>query len=343
MNRVLLPWVFTLVGLMCTGALTPGGSRAQPAPHSPAAVRGEAGAVALAQVTPPRVLLRLGLQPDLPLPSLMLAQEWGWLEAEGLAVELRNLGWGEIVDSLVAGGLDVGWISPTAHLLAYRQGHDLQAIAAGAVEAGASPTRGLVVAAGAPIDKAGDLVGRSVAVADVGSPDALVLQAWLDRQGIEPPTVRLVHVAPPQQWSAVAQGHVAAALLAEPYLSAALGRGARWLASPYADQPTDLPLSYFVADLAWLRRNGDRARRFASVIHRVHTRLQTDPVAHRAATARYLGLDAPPPDQLTVPRLETRLTAAQVEGWAAIIQRTAGGAQPTRAVNGAALLFDTVQ
>jgi hypothetical protein len=69
-----------------------------------------------AQVVPAVLQLRLGVQPDLAVPSSISEQALISAERPTVNYELRYLGWGEIVDSLAGGGLDVGLISPVAHL-----------------------------------------------------------------------------------------------------------------------------------------------------------------------------------------------------------------------------------
>jgi NitT/TauT family transport system substrate-binding protein len=290
--------------------------------------------------------LRLGIQPDLALLSLVVGEERGSFHEAGLALEVRHLGWGEIMDSLAAGGLDIGFVSPLAHLVARGQGNDLRVIAAGAVETSASPTRALVAASGGTVQGARDLTDRWVAVAGIGGPDHLVLQEWLERQGVDPRTVRFAEIGAPQLWPAVAEGRVAAALLPEPYLTAALEQGAHWLASPYADLTGDTPLSYFVAEAGWLREHADVARRFAQAVHRANAYLEANPQAHREAMARHLGLEPALANRMALPTLETRLAPAQLQRWADLLARATPPEQAaalTRAVAPADVLFDSVR
>jgi NitT/TauT family transport system substrate-binding protein len=300
----------------------------------------------VARVPAQRTDLRVGLQPGPELVSALFAREQGWLREAELELEVRHLGWGEIVDSLAAGGLDLGLVSPMAHLVARGQGHDLRVIAAGEIEISARPTRALVTSAGGPVQSALDLTDRWVAVAGIGGPDHLLLQEWLERQGVNPRTVRFAEIAAPQLWPAVAEGRVAGALLAEPHLSAAIEEGARALASPYADQPGDTPLSYFVAESTWLREHADVARRFAQAVHRANAYLEANPQVHREAMARHLGLDPALANRVALPRLETRLAPAQLQRWADLLARATPPEQAAalaRAVAPADLLFDTVR
>jgi NitT/TauT family transport system substrate-binding protein len=290
--------------------------------------------------------LRIGLQPGPEVVGTLIAQEQRWLREAGLALEVRYLGWGEIADSLAAGGLDVGLMSPVAHLVARGQGRDLRVIAAGTVESNASPSRALVAAGGGAVRGMRDLTDRWVAVAGIGGPDHLVLQEWPERQGVDPRTVRFAEMGAPQLWPAVAEGRVAAALLPEPYLTAALEHGAHWLASPYADLTGDTPLSYFVAEAGWLREHADVARRFAQAVHRANAYLEANPQAHREAMARHLGLEPALANRLALPTLETRLAPAQLQRWADLLARAAPPEQAAALQRAAApvdVLFDTVR
>jgi NitT/TauT family transport system substrate-binding protein len=288
-------------------------------------------------------LLRLGLQPDLADPGVFVAQERGWLAEAGLALEVRHLGWGEIMDSLAAGGLDLGLISPTAHLSARALGHDLRVVAAGPAEPPAAPTRRLATPAGSPLDKAGDLVGRRVGVPALGGADHLMLQAWLGRHGIDAASVQFVELPPALLVAGLFDGGLDAALLPEPYLSAAVERGARALESPYADLAGPTPLAYFVADAGWLAGHAHVARRFAVALHRAHAALQADPAAYRAATVRHLGRDPAFADRVALPALETRVTPAQLQAWADAFPAQPAGRLSPLALVAPDVLFDSVR
>ncbi len=291
--------------------------------------------------------LRLGLHPDAFDPSLDVAQEQGALADAGLTLEVRYLGWGEIMDSLAAGGLDVGLMSPVAFLSARALGHDLRIVAAGTAEQAAAPTRRLVVSDQSGIQRPGDLAGHWIGVLSLGSPDHLMLQSWLTGQGLDPQSVRFAELPPALLIPALVEGRLDAALLPEPYLSAVTEHGVRALDSPYSEllkEPTSL--SYYVADASWLSSHGDQARRFASVIHRVHADLQADPVAHRAATVGHPALDQALADRVALPSLETHVALSQVQTWANLLpsQQTsaAPGAAPLPLVT-SDILFDTVR
>jgi NitT/TauT family transport system substrate-binding protein len=301
----------------------------------------------LRQVVSRAGAIRLGVQPDLTDPSVFVAEDQGAPTDAGLALEVRRLGWGEIMDSLAAGGLDVGLMNPVAHLSARALGHDLRIVAAGSGEQATLPTRRLVVPGGSTMHTASDLANRWVGVAALGSPDHLMLQTWLGSQGIDPASVHFAELPAPLLVSALLAGRLDAALLAEPYLSTTVERGARALDSPYSDLTKEsTPLNYFVAEGSWLSSHSDVARRFARVIHRVHADLQANPTAYRAAMVGHLGLDQALVDRMALPRLETHVSLSQVQTWADLLPP-----RPTATAPGAAtlplvasnILFDTVR
>lgn len=297
----------------------------------------------LQQILGAQAVIRVGVQPDLADAGLFVSEQGALAEA-GLGLEVRVLGWGEIMDSLSAGGLDVGLISPVAHLSARAMGHDLRVIAAGTAEEGSAPTRRLVVPPGSAIQRPADLVDRWVGVLSQGSPDHLMLQAWLGRQGVDPGRVHFAELSLPLLVGALVEGRLDAALMPEPYLSGLVERGARALDSPYSDltkEPT--PLSYFVAEASWLSSHGDVARRFAAMLHRTHAALQADPAAYRAATARRLGRDPAIVDRIALPILQTQVTPAQVQAWADLFPQPAAASPARLAPTPSDLLFDSVR
>ncbi len=341
MNNATRCWALTSIAVLIVLQMKIGES-----PVYSAAQPNEKG-VELAQVINQVRRLRLGMQSELAAPGLFVAQEGGALAGAGLALEIRRLGWGEIMDSLAAGGLDVGLIDPVAHLSARALGHDLRIVAAGSGEQASASTRSLVVPGRSTIQRVTDLADHWIGVTALGSPDHLMLQAWFGRQGIDPASVRFVELPAPLLVSALQNSRLDAALLSEPYLSAAVELGARVLDSPYGDltkEPT--PLSYFVTDGAWLSSHGEVAHRFATAIHRIHADLQASPSAYRAALVAHGGVDQALADRLALPTLQTRVTLSQVQTWADILSlpqtATTPGLAPLPLVT-SDLLYDTVR
>ena len=120
--------------------------------------------------------------------------------------------------------------------------------------------------------------------------DHLMQQIWLQRNGADPRRVSFVEIPFPQNPAALMQGRVDAIGPAEPFTTIAQIQGARLLAYHYTEVNELTAIAYYAATGDWLARNGETARRFASVIGRAEEYLLANPEERRAAIVRHLNL-----------------------------------------------------
>jgi NitT/TauT family transport system substrate-binding protein len=184
-----------------------------------------------AVAAPQRTTLRVGMLPVTAFPGMYLARDRGWLEEEGLAIELQMMAGGaEIVPAVIGGSLDVGVANAFSHVLARNQGFDVKAVTGGAVEVRGAPTHAILVLPDAPMQSARDLAGRTVATNTWNNIDHLMQQVWLQNNGADPRRVSIVEVPFPQHPAALAQRRVDAIGPSEPFVTVAQSQGARVLA-----------------------------------------------------------------------------------------------------------------
>ena len=288
------------------------------------ALRPDAGAAATrpadgagpASVTPQVVTLRYGTLPVTGFLGLYLANEQGWLAEEGIALDLQTMSGGaEIVPAMIGGSLDMGITNAFSHVVARDQGFDVKAVAAGASEARGAPTHAILVRADSPYQTARDLVGRTLATNTLNNIDHVMQMTWLLNNGVEPRQVNIVEVPFPQHAAALAQGRVDAIGPTEPFVTAALGQGARVLAYHYTDTNPVTLIAYYAGTGDWLSRNADVARRFARAIHRANTFLAANPDDTRVAAVRLLNLPENLATSANFERYETTIDPAGIQWW----------------------------
>jgi NitT/TauT family transport system substrate-binding protein len=287
------------------------------------AVRPDAGAAAsrapaagAASVLPQVTTLRYGTLPVTDFLGLYLANEQGWLAEEGIALDLQTMAGGaEIVPAMIGGSLDMGITNVFSHVVARDQGFDVRAVAAGASEIRGSPSHAILVRADSPIQTAQDLVGRTLATNTLNNIDHVMQMTWLANNGVDPRQVNIVEVPFPQHPAALAQSRVDAIGPAEPFVTLAIGQGARVLAYHYTDTNPVTLIAYYAATGDWLGRNADVARRFARAIHRANTFLAASPDDTRAAAVRLLNLPEDLATRANFDRFETTIDPASIQWW----------------------------
>jgi NitT/TauT family transport system substrate-binding protein len=288
------------------------------------AVRPDAGAAASraadgagpASVTPQVVTLRYGTLPVTGFLGLYLANEQGWLAEEGIALDLQTMSGGaEVVPAMIGGSLDMGITNAFSHVVARDQGFDVKAVAAGSSEVRGSPTHAILVRADSPLQTAQDLAGRTLATNTLNNIDHIMQMTWLQNNGVDPRQVNIVEVPFPQHPAAVAQGRVDAIGPTEPFVTAAIGQGARVLAYHYTDTNPVTLIAYYAATGDWLSRNGDVARRFSRAIHRANAFLAANPDDTRVAAVRLLNLPENLATSANFDRFDTSIDLAGLQWW----------------------------
>jgi len=171
---------------------------------------------AFAQTTP----LRVGCVPTDGFSEAWYAQDMGFFEKAGIAVEITQMNNGQGSVTAVAGNaIDVGISSAIAIANAAISGIPMCYIGAGNLYDPANPSLALCVAKDAPIKGAKDLQGQTIAVAGLKDGTNLSTAVYLIKNGVDLAKVRFVEMPFPEMAPALKRGTVAAATISEPFLS----------------------------------------------------------------------------------------------------------------------------
>jgi ABC-type nitrate/sulfonate/bicarbonate transport system substrate-binding protein len=137
------------------------------------------------------------------------------------------------------------------------------------------PVAQLLVAGSSTIKTPADLIGMTIGVASLNDLAVLAIQAWLERGSVDPGKVNFVEIPPAAAMNALNANRVAAVILYDPYLGAALAQGAKVIAKPYDYiAPTFLISAWFVSN-QWAAEHRDAALAFARVLEQVSPYVNT--------------------------------------------------------------------
>jgi NitT/TauT family transport system substrate-binding protein len=194
------------------------------------------------------------------------AHDLGMFTAAGIDEQIttmRNVS--EMSAGLIGGSLDViaGSLVPIAQ--AHNKGTDLRVIALGNVYTGPPPQGVVVVAQNSPIKTGADFNGKTVAVNGLGDFSQVTISAWIDANGGDVKTVKLLELPFSGVGVALAQGRIDGALLVEPFTTAARGQ-VRVLGDALAPIGKHFMVTGWYAKADWLNANRDVARRFVEVL-----------------------------------------------------------------------------
>src|SRR5262245_5556746 len=146
---------------------------------------------------------KLTVQETAGVPSAFVGFgiEKGFFKKQKLDIKLEpTQGGAATIPALVSGDIQVGGSNVVSLLLASQKNLPIQAIAAGtsAQASGEKDFGALIAAKGKGISKAQDLEGKTVAVNTLNNIAEVVVKAALEKQGVDPSTLKLSEVPFPE-------------------------------------------------------------------------------------------------------------------------------------------------
>jgi NitT/TauT family transport system substrate-binding protein len=231
---------------------------------STAALTLAARGVACAQSTQ---RLRIGATANDSFAEAYYAQDLGYFARAGIDADITTFANGaQVSTGVAAGALDIGISSVITLANATIRGLPFVYVAAGGMYTSTAPTIVLCVANDSPITTAAQLAGKTVAVSGIKDITHLAVVAWLRANGSDPASVSIIEMPFSQVSAALKRGTIAAGIISEPSLAAALD-SVRILAKPFDAIGKRLMIGGWFATADWYRKNAVLARAFAGVVY----------------------------------------------------------------------------
>jgi len=153
------------------------------------------------------------------------AQRAGFFAKNGLDVQFVIGNGASNSAAVVGGSLQFAGSNAVTLIKAHLQGVPFKIVCPGAIYDTNDPTQVLCVRTDSGFKNGGDLNGKTIAVTAIGDLLSTSTLAWVDQNGGQSSSVKLVEIPQSAQVAALESGRVQAAALAEPFLSQALGDG----------------------------------------------------------------------------------------------------------------------
>lgn len=196
------------------------------------------------------------------------AQELGFFKNHGLDVhiQLTFAGVEATAEGMLAGSVDVGSANTATLAEAHVRGIDFRFFApAGLFSDKVKPTEVVTVLKTSPYHTAADLNGKTVTTGSIRSMLHAAMMAWTDKHGGNSKTLQFVEIPFPQMDAALVAHRIDAAVLTEPYASAA--SDARVIGSAEDGVASTFMTLGWYSTAAWLNAHPDAAVRFIAAIH----------------------------------------------------------------------------
>jgi NitT/TauT family transport system substrate-binding protein len=197
------------------------------------------------------------------------AQDLGLFTKAGLDVRLQTFMNGAAITIAVTGGdADIGISNPVTLALAFSRGLPFTLIAGAGMYSSRAPTTLLCVAAGSPIQSAKDFEGKTIGVGSLKDISSSSTEVWLQKNGAAVSTLKYAEIPYNTMGPALKRGTIDAAVLIEPAMTAAEGRGEiRTFARIYDAIAPEFLIGTFFTTTPFLKKSPDLVRKFVGAIY----------------------------------------------------------------------------
>jgi len=229
-----------------------------------AAVPVVARARAAGAQTPP---LRIGASPTEVASEPVYVVEGGALTRAGLSGQILPFtSGGQMIAAVLGDALDIG-ISDTLQIAnAVTRNLPLAFFAGGSLYRSETPSTLLCVARNSTIRNAKELEGQAIGVNGLKTMAEISAREWLRQQGADPALLHFVEIPPPLAVPALERATIAAAIVGEPFVTAA-GDRIRRFGKPYDTIAKSFYILSWFAKRDWLAQNAAAMRTFVQTVY----------------------------------------------------------------------------
>ncbi len=238
--------------------------------------------------------IRVGVSASEESSILYMASERGLFKSAGLDVTVTVVAPNQMAQGVLGDLFDVGLSNTGAILLAHAHSLPMYLLAPAAVYSARQPISYLVVSPASPINTAKDFTGKTIGVFAIHDMASTALSLWLDSNGGDSKSVKMIEVPPLAQAAAVGAGRIDGAIMNEPHFSNAKGT-LRQVALTYAALAGGKPFQTtgVVVNKGWADANAALVRRFAPVVRQSAQWANANPDAAAPFIAKLMQMELP--------------------------------------------------
>jgi NitT/TauT family transport system substrate-binding protein len=269
---------------------------------------------------------KLTVQETAGVPSAFVGFgiEKGFFEKQKLDIKLEpTQGGAATIPALVSGDVQVGGSNVVSLLLASQKNLPIRAIAGGtsAQASGEKDFGALIAAKGKGISEPEDLEGKTVAVNTLNNIAEVVVKAALEKQGVDPDSLKLSEVPFPEMAPALAKGSVDAAFSIEPFVTQSVAKGDEVLSYSYVDTESDMQVGAYAVTDQFAEQNAEAVKGFKAAVAETASYVDANEGEFRTYLSKSAKMPPAVAKKIVLPKWTGEVNADSVANTAKLMQR----------------------
>ncbi|WP_221350811.1 ABC transporter substrate-binding protein [Streptomyces beigongshangae] len=268
--------------------------------------------------------VKVGVIPIVDVAPLYLGQKKGFFGSRGIELETVSAqGGAAIIPGVVSGQFQFGFSNTTSLMIAQVKGVPVKSVVNGAASNGrvGGDVTGVGVRKDSPVKSAGDLAGRTVAVNALRNIGDTTVRESVRAAGGDPSEVEFVEIPFDRMPAALDDGRVDAAWMGEPSMTIAKARGARVVASPFAETDPELTVATYFTSTRLAEREPGLVEKFAEAMAESLRYASDHPDEARRTLATYTEISGDVLEELALPAWPAEVDRASLEKLASLGER----------------------
>jgi len=258
----------------------------------------------------------VGVIPIVDVAPLYLGQKQGLFEKRGIRLKMVTAqGGAAIIPGVVSGQFQFGFSNTTSLMLAQSKGVPVKAVANGAASNGkvGADVTAVLVKKDSPVKTAKDLAGRTVAVNTLQNIGDTTVRETVRLAGGDPKKVKFVEIPFDQMPAALDEGRVDAAWMGEPSQTIAKDKGARVVASPFAETDPALTVAAYFTSAKIAQQNPALVKKFTEAMNESLAYASAHPDDARQILTTYTKISGDVLDKLILPSWPPAMNRASLD------------------------------
>jgi NitT/TauT family transport system substrate-binding protein len=260
--------------------------------------------------------VKVGTLPIANAAPMYLGMEKGFFKEEGIEIEPQMAQSGnELITALVSGDSQFAFLGYVPVIVGKSRNLPVKVVAN--ADNGADTVEDewqlILSRKGSPVREPADLDGQTVAVNALKGVAEVGLKAALEKEGVDPNSVKLLEVPFPEMPAALEARRVDAIWAPEPFLTQVLGQDGQVVLAPYISLGAFFPNGNYATTDRYIGENGDVVERFVRAMNRSTQYAAEHADEARATIPTFTQIPPEVAEKIRLPVWRTEIDRAQLE------------------------------